>query len=132
MKVLSAALVTLALLAAGLTGASPATAAPYPHSVPTVCKAVPKPSKTIKVGQTPKVKFRIVAGTAHPRTPVTIKAVKAKKVVWTMKKRYKGKKVLWTLKKLPVGKYKVKYRTSFKATSVYKDCGTKYTLKVVR
>ncbi len=135
MKVLSAALATLALLVGGLTTAGPATAAPYPHSVPTTCKVIPKPKNaTVRAGKRPAVVFKIAAGNAQPITKVKVKAIRIKtttkprKVMWKTVRHYRGYRTIWLLKRLPVGKYKIKFRTSFGEESVYKQCGTRYVL----
>lgn len=133
MKVLSVALAALALLLSGLAMPSPASAAPYPHSVPTTCRAVAKPS-IVRVGARPAVAFKIkVAGNAHPRTRVLVKAVNVKthQVKWVTTRPYPGHRVIWLLKRLPVGTYKIKYRTSFAAMSVYKNCRASYKTRVV-
>lgn len=134
MKVLSTVLVALVMVVGGLTVASPASAKPYPHTVPTVCKAVPKPA-TIRVGARPAVAFRIlVSGYAHPKARVDIKAVRTgtRQVMWTTSKYYPGHRAIWLLKRLPKGQYKIKFRTSFRPQSIFMDCRTRYTLTVRR
>jgi hypothetical protein len=133
MKVLSVALAALALLVGGLAMPSSASAAPYPHSVPTTCRAVAKPS-LVRAGTRPAVAFKIkVAGNAHPRSRVFVKAVNVKthQVKWITVRPYPGHRVIWLLKRLPVGSYKIKYRTSFASLSVYKDCRASYKIRVV-
>jgi hypothetical protein len=134
MKALSGALAALALVIAGLvTGAAPAAAAPYPHTVPTTCTVQPKPGK-IRIGQRPAVSFKLQAGTVKPRTKVAVKAIKlsprAKR--WTAVRIYHGHRAIWLLKRLPAGKYRIKYRATFKANSVFMDCRVSHKLKVVR
>ncbi|MFT3873101.1 MAG: hypothetical protein QM714_10705 [Nocardioides sp.] len=133
MKVLSAALVSLTLLFGGLTAASPANADPYPHSVPTVCVAKPKPrSGRIHAGRRPPMRFLVQAGGAHPTAKFVVKAKSAKKLQWKLPRTYHGHAEVFLLRKLPVGKYTIRVKTRFAADSVYKNCKTKYSLKVVR
>lgn len=135
MKVVSAALVTLAMLAAGLSGAAPAQAAPYPHSVPTTCIASPRPpTGVVTAMHRPAVRFKIAAGTAHPRTKITYKIIKKGTTTPRVigKRQYYGHSVIWLLTRVPKGTYTVKFRTNFGAASVYKNCSTKYTMKVVK
>lgn len=134
MKVLSAALVTLAMLAAGLTGAAPAQADPYPHTVPTTCRATPRPpTGVVSVKHRPAVRFKIAAGSTHPSTKVGYKMTKkGGGLVRTGVRVYRGYSVIWLLNRVPVGKYTVKFKTQFSADSVYKNCSTKFTMKVVK
>jgi hypothetical protein len=139
MKVLSGVLTALVVVVAGLAGGSPAVAGgtPYPHSIATVCKSVPKPG-VITVKARPKVRFKIrVAGTTLvPRTKVAVRAVKKPKsthtVAWEVTRRYRGRAVVWSLPKLPQGTYSLRFRTKFRAASVFKDCRSRATIKVTR
>ncbi len=133
MKVLSAALVSLTLLFGGLTAASPANADPYPHSVPTVCVAKPKPrSGRVHVNRRPAMRLNVQAGGAHPTARFVVKAKSGKKLQWKLPRTFHGHPEVYLLRKLPQGKYVIRVKTRFADQSVYKNCKTKYTLKVFR
>lgn len=142
MKILSGVLTALVLVVAGLAGGSPAVAGetPYPHSIKTVCKSVPKPG-VITVKDFPRGRFNIrVVGTVPytPKTKVQVKAIKTvskkvtNKVIWKVTKRYRGKAVIWTFPKLPRGAYTLRFQTKFGSTSVFKNCHSRFLIKVNR
>ena len=134
MKALSGALVTLVVLLAGLSAAPPAAAEPYPHSVETICRSVPKP-KTIHLGDKVVARFGVrVVGTVRPKTWLRITAVKAgaHRTVWTKRRFYRGQPRLLQFSPLPRGNYSIRFQTSFGPESVFKNCRSRFLMHVVR
>ncbi len=137
MKILATTLATIALLVSGLTVATmPATATaaavvPYPHSVPTVCHAKPRP-KIVYAHRRVGVRVRVDAGGAHPRGRLIFKATKkpGNKVMWKVNRRYHGHGEIFLLRRLPVGKYRMKVRNVHGPNSVYKNCNTGFIFRV--